>query len=132
MTNDSGGCALFMEKETILVSQRLNYVINFICNIHLTSFKAYRETVTKIFEYSYLAPLVINSSTIFLFTKGYKNYNNIAINYNKIKKIKTISSGIILIFESGNILNINMTIKTYFKTVKRINIISDYITKINY
>lgn len=124
--NDADGSKIYIEKDFIQVKERVNYIIEYICKSYLTSFKSYREATNNLFSYAYCCPLILNNNVVFIFTKGFKNYDNIAINYSLIKRVQETKNGLEITFNSLNKLTVDKTINSFYKTVEKIEKINKH------
>ncbi|CCV63810.1 predicted competence protein ComK [Alteracholeplasma palmae J233] len=123
--NTHKGCKVFDKNNKEYPVTQLTYVKK-LCEKQLFTYEGYLKAVSNILNMKYKIPLYINSKIILFSTSGYRNYENIWINYQTIKTVDFYEKTILFTFFSQQILRIQMTKCQYQRQIEKINKIIAY------
>lgn len=91
-----------------------------LCLKHLFTLEGYLKSAKKILNIQYKIPIIISRSTALFSIKGYKDYENIWINYHAIKEIYYQKEMIVFIFDTHHLLEVKLSSKSYQRIVMTI------------
>lgn len=115
MMNHPEGTILYQSESMTYLNTSLLMTVHQMCLDHLFSYDGYRQAIKRSFSVSHCIPIYLCEELQLIPTGRYRSYETIYINRSAIQHYDSTAEGIRIIFFSGRIVDIKISLYRFEK-----------------